>query len=470
MRISYEIFNFLFPEMSLLQGSLDQDLFFSIDSRTVKEDEIFIPFKGQRSDGHSFVESALHRCRGVFVSFSYKNTYEVVIKNKFSDKLIIMVEDPEKVLIELARWWRSQVTCPVVGITGSVGKTSTKLFLENILKYAHKKAFVAQGNQNTVLGISLNIARMDLNIECAIFELGISKPGEMGELVEFVRPTIAVITAIGHSHLEGLGTIADVAHEKKKIFSLFNETNIGIVNGDTLLLGQSSYSHPVVKFGCKKYNQIQARTVAIKDGKLSFVLKLYHNRYPLTFDTTHESYVNIVLAAVTLAYYLGIDEKIIIEAVQQPIERYRRFEKKPLKYPNSFMIDDAYNASPESTRGALLAFDKIPWQGKKIVVLGDMLDLGYKSLFYHRNIGRLFFKLLTIDQLILVGNQVHCIGDVVPKIIPIKKCSTLQEAREMVDLLLTDNTLVLFKASFGMNFIELINYYSTTYKALTLEK
>lgn len=470
MRISYEILYSFFPEVRILQGSLEQDLFFSLDSRTIKEDEIFIPFKGQKIDGHFFVEDVLHKCKGAFVAFSYKDTYEERIKNAFSDKLIVMVESPEKVLIELARWWRSYVTCPVVGITGSIGKTSTKLFLEAILKYAHKKAFVGQGNQNTVLGISLDIARMALDSECAIFELGISKPGEMKELVEFVRPTIGIITTIGHSHLEGLGTITDVAVEKKKIFSLFNETNIGIINGDSLLLAQQSYIHPVIKFGRKKHNQIQARGVIIENGKLSFVLKLYHNKYPVTFDTTHESYVYIVLAAVAAAYHLGVDEKTIIQAVQQPIKRYRRFEKKPLKYANSFMIDDAYNASPESTRAALIAFDKIPWEGKKVVVLGDMLALGDKSILYHKKIGRLFFKLLSIDQLILVGNRVHCMGAVVPKTLSVRTCSTLQEARKIVDALLTDNMLVLFKASLGMNFVELINYYSTPYKAQTLEK
>jgi UDP-N-acetylmuramoyl-tripeptide--D-alanyl-D-alanine ligase len=290
----------------------------------------------------------------------------------------------------------------------------------------------------------------------------------MKELVAFVQPTMAVITSVGHSHLEGIGNLQDVANEKKKIFSLFNESNIGIINGDSLLLTQSGYIHPVIRFGKRKYNQIQARAITIVEGRLHFTLKIYHNSYKVSFDTTHESYVYLVLAAVAIAYHLEIDEKIIVEAIQQPVKRYRRFEKKPLNYTNSFLIDDAYNASPESMTSALLAFDKIPWKGKKIAVLGDMRELGPKSLTYHKKVGRLFFKLLSIDQLILVGNQVHCMSKVVPKTLSVITCVTLPEAQIILDKLLTDDVLVLFKASLGMNFIELVNHYSTPYKAITL--
>lgn len=468
MRISYETLLSLFPEARILQGSLDQELYFSLDSRTIKSDEIFIPFKGLQVDGHSFVKDALVVGKGAFISYEHKDIYDTSIKKEFLDKLIIMVHDPVEVLIGVAAWWRSHFTIPVIGITGSVGKTSTKLLVEAILKGAGMNAYVGQGNQNTVLGIALNIARLTPEHACAVFELGISKTGEMKELVEFVQPTIGVITAIGHSHLEGLGTVQDVATEKKKIFSFFNETNIGIINGDSPLLSPQGYNHPVVRFGKKKHNQVQARSVSIADGKLSFVLKIYQNKYKVSFDTTHESYVYLVLAAVSVAYNLGIDERKIVEIIQQPLQRYRRFEKKPLPYINSYIIDDAYNASPESTRAALIAFDRIPWEGKKIVVFGDMKELGEKSLIYHRKIARLFFKLLSIDQLILVGNQVQCMSKVLPKSLSVASCTTLDEAQKILDPLLQDNMLVLFKASFGMNFIQLVNHYSTPYKQVML--
>lgn len=188
----------------------------------------------------------------------------------------------------------------------------------------------------------------------------------------------------------------------------------------------------------------------------------------MVLDTTHESYIYIILAAATAAYHLGIDEKTIIEAICQPVTRNRRFEKKALSYDNSFMIDDAYNASPESTSAGLKAFDKIPWSGKKIVVLGDMLALGDKSMFYHKQIGKLFFKLLSIDHLILVGNRVHCMTSVLPKTLVVQTCATLQEAKELVNGILQENTFVLFKASLGMNFVELVNYYSMPHNIQTL--
>lgn len=468
MRISYDDFYSLFPEGRVLQGSLEQELFFSVDSRTIGAHEIFIPFKGSKVDGHDFVVSAFEKCRGVFIASGYEDLYKHLLKDQFHSKLVVLVDDPEQALIKLASWWRSFFTFPVVGITGSVGKTSTKLIIESILKYAHKNAFVAQGNQNTAIGVALNIVRLSFQHECAIFELGIGKTGEMEKIVKIVQPTIAIITAIGHSHLEGLGTLHDVSYEKRKIFSLFDQTNIGIINGDSLFLNSHSYHHPVVRFGKRKSNHIQARAVVIKEGKLSFTLKIYHNKYEVTFDTTHESYIYLVLGAVAVAYQLGIDQETIMKAVQQPIYRYRRFEKKPLKYLNSYLIDDAYNASPESTKAALIAFDHIPWQGQKIVVLGDMKELGENSILYHKKIGRLFFKLLSIDHLILVGNHVHCINKIVPKNLFVTTCNTVQEAQNIVDQLLGDNMLVLFKASLGMNFIELVNYYSVPYKAHTL--
>ena len=173
--------------------------------------------------------------------------------------------------------WRllgvTSFTGPVVAITGSIGKTSTKEILAAIMKHHGKECLASTANQNTKFGVALNIMRIRKHHAGAILEAGINARGEMAEIAKLLKPTCAVITGVGHNHLEGLGSIGDIAAEKRAIFKYFSEENIGIINGDQSLLACVGYHHPVVKFGFKTTNQIQARKVQAQSEQLILYLK-----------------------------------------------------------------------------------------------------------------------------------------------------------------------------------------------------
>ena len=276
--------------------------------------------------------------------------------NALKKLCIILVPDPHQALLKLAAAWREQFTYPVIGITGSIGKTSTKEMLANILKLNGNTFIASHGNQNTAIGISLNILRMRPEHQMAIFEMGVSRRGEMGKMASIVRPTTAIITAIGHSHMEGLGSLVDIANEKREIFKYFKENNIGIINGDQPILANISYNHPIVKFGCKTTNQVQARKIQSNNLHTHFMLKLYKERYKIMLDSNHAGRVINALASSAAAYLLGVPHDIIVKGIQISLTITGRFEQTQLKSAKGILINDCYNASPESIESCSFSF------------------------------------------------------------------------------------------------------------------
>ena len=355
---------------------------------------------------------------------------------------------------------------PIIGITGSVGKTSTKEYAASIIRSSGKQCFSSQGNQNTLLGIALNILKMTEQDAVGIFEVGIGARSEMVNLVDLLRPTTALITAIGHSHMEGLGSLHDIALEKRKIFSFFTDSNIGIINGDQAVLSQVGYAHPVIRFGQKTTNQIQARKVKISAGSISFVLKIYNNKYQVVLPHTHQGMITNVLASVAIAYQVGIDELSILGAIKHLPVYPQRFEICSLKDHKGIMIDDCYNASPESVKAALLAFEHMDGVGKKIAVLGDMLELGEDSHFWHRQVGRFLKKSRSVKHLILVGSNIQVVKETAPYGITIETAESWQDAIERLNSLLENNNAVLVKGSRGMQLQHLVSAFAFKEKTL----
>src|SRR4030095_3745642 len=393
------------PDMSIAFGHFPDNATFSIDSRDIKPGDIFVALAGHDHDGHEFVEQALKNgASGAIIAESKKNILDS-IKN-LETKLILLVKDPLEAFVQLAACWRLQFKYPVIAITGSVGKTSTKEFLSQIMTHAGKKYLVSYGNQNTKIGLALNMLRMKKDHELAIFEIGISRRGEMSELAHLLRPTSAVITNIGHQHMDGLGSLHDIALEKRDVFKYFTEDSIGIINGDQSILAHVSYQHPVIKFGSKTINQIQARKMRVSGSHINFVLKIYKNKYSIVLDNPHVGAVFNVLTATAAAHWLGISDEIIIAAIQKTCVVEGRFEERVINGARGILINDCYNANPESMKAALLAFQQIETTSPKIAILGDMLGLGVNSPFWHRQVGRFLRKVPSLSKVILVGNLV----------------------------------------------------------------
>jgi UDP-N-acetylmuramoyl-tripeptide--D-alanyl-D-alanine ligase len=354
---------------------------------------------------------------------------------------------------------RKQFSYPVVGVTGSVGKTTTKEMLRSIFKNAKIPACLSHKNQNTLVGLALNMLRMRRDHKIAIFEVGISQKGEMVKKVDLLRPTIGVITTIAHAHMEGLGSITGIAKEKQKLFSFFRPDNIGIILGDQKLLSDLSCPHPVIRFGTRTQNHVQARKITIDpdNSRITFFLKLFQKKKKLILKTNHKGNVYNALAAATVAHLAGLHFSQIVAGLESFKGFEERFEKLSLKSNRGVLISDCYNASPESMRAAIMAVHEMNNSGRKIAVLGDMLELGEKELFWHRQVGRVLGKALSVDHVILVGERAKSIGKTAPLTTKIDSVDNWQQATEKLEnLLVESDSLVLVKASHAMKLDRLV--------------
>lgn len=440
------------PNAEVLGDGAIASVSLSVDSRTMQPGDFFIALRGNHVDGHQFVEAVLEKgAAGCMIERSSVNVIKKLSDAQLANKLIVIVQDTLFSLGELAKAWRSQFAYPVVGITGSVGKTSTRQMLCGILDEAGIAHTATVGNKNSLIGVPLSIFSMRPTHKMAVFELGISKRGEMKRLVEIAQPTLACVTAVGHSHLEGLGSINDIAFEKRDIFSRFSEQNIGIVNGDQALLGGVGYVHPVVKFGAKTTNQVQARKIRMGNDYTDFVLKLYSKKYNVRLPIAHEGMVYNALAAATCACLLGVADATIVNGLMRPMTVAGRFQQLPIVHGKGAVINDCYNANPESMKAAIAGLENIKTKAHKIAVIGDMLELGVDAEVWHRQIGRFLRKAQSIKEVVLIGSYVVHAQELVPMGMSVMRFETVEQATLYVmQRVAVEESIVLVKGSRGM--------------------
>ena len=444
------------PGVTIISQAFPEDARFSVDSRSLQSGDIFVALQGERTDGHDHLAEALKAgAAGLIIDVRKRDLLKQLDERDLKKKLVIAVESPLDALYAMARARRAQYSNPIVAVTGSMGKTSTKELLASIMKLDGKNCLASHANQNTKLGVALNLLRLRDDHACAVLEVGINARGEMAEIAELLRPNFAIITGVGHCHLEGLGTIGDIAAEKRAIFKYFSGDNIGIVNGDQSLLANVGYAHPIVKFGFKTTNQVQARKVRTHADHMSFVFKIYREKFILNIPQTHNGILFNTLAASSAAYLLGVSTKTIVEAISHPVMVPGRFERRELLNKQGVLIHDAYNANPESMKAALATFSRLPTDARKIVVLGDMLELGMHSPFWHRQLGRVLRKMSSSHHIILVGSQVQWTKKALPVGAAVDTVATWQEAIPLLERQLKQESLVLVKGSHGTGLYQL---------------
>ncbi|MEX0671915.1 MAG: UDP-N-acetylmuramoyl-tripeptide--D-alanyl-D-alanine ligase [Candidatus Babeliales bacterium] len=441
----------------VLYGAAPLNATFSIDTRTLVPGDIFVALEGENFDGHSFIAQALKKgASGVILASDKKDYLTGIDASLLHESYIVAVSDPSEALFALASAWRAQFEYPVVGITGSVGKTSTRELISHIL---HKNAInhlATHNNENSALGVALTLLRMRNEHKVALIEMGVSKRGEMKHLAQLVRPTIGVITAIGHSHMEGLGSVHDIAAEKRDIFAYFKESNIGVINGDQAVLASVAYRHPVIKVGEKTSNQIQARKIQLHDGKSSFVLKIYDKKFSVSLATSHHGPIMNALAATAVTHLLKVPWEVIAQAIGQQQVVAGRFEAVKLKAGKGVIINDCYNANPESMKAALIALQNMDTSAAKIAVLGDMLELGSNGPFWHRQLGRFLRKVPSLRHVVLVGTMVEWTKKTIPLGLEVESVATWQEAVALLEKQLHTEAVVLVKGSRNIGLTNLV--------------
>lgn len=461
MRFDQHFVKGVLPEAAIPYATQVENCAFSVDTRSLQAGDVFVALGGAHVDGHEYLAQALQKkAGGLLIAINKKDQLAALDQKVLKNVFVILVADPLQAFIALACAWRNQFSYPVVGITGSVGKTSTKETLNTILTGNGMQVIASQGTQNTKVGIAMNIFKMRAHHQVAIFELGISKRGEMAELAKIARPTTAIITNIGHAHMEGLGSLSDIALEKRDIFKYFTQDSIGVINGDQALLANVGYQHPVVKFGSRTVNQVQARKIHASGTSISFILKLYKEKFTVTLAHPHEGAVMNSLAAASVAYLLQVPSAKIIAGIQQPVKVSGRFEQKSLTSKKGTIIHDCYNANPESMKAALLAFQKIETKAQKIAILGDMLELGVNSPFWHRQLGRFLRKVPSLQHLILVGDMVKWTHKTAPVTITVDIVPSWKEAIQKLESKLEHESMVLVKGSRGIALENLVQKFT----------
>lgn len=345
------------------------------DSRSVKPGNLFFALKGEKYDGNLFAAKALE-----------SGALAAVVDNPevVSGASFILVEDTLKALQDLARWYRRQLSCPVIGITGSNGKTTTKELIANVLNTQFTTEFT-RGNLNNHIGVPLTLLHIPQSAEMAVIEMGANHRGEIDFLSRLAEPTHGIITNIGKAHLEGFGGFEGVVQTKTELYRFLKENSgHAFVNGSDELLMQHSkglnktlYNHPEAAVGGELLND---------EGFLKIGLRIENHYYEVQTQLVGAYNLPNLLAAAAIGNYWGVDDEKILRA----LESYKPTNNRSqwLETPKNKVIMDAYNANPSSMQAALLNFMKQPHR-PKAVILGEMLELGEDSPREHAEIARL---------------------------------------------------------------------------------
>lgn len=417
----------------------------STDSRTIGVGDLFVPLIGPNFDGHDFIKQAFEK--GADISLCNEN--KKIKVNELLGENIIFVENTQSALLKLSTYYRQLFNIPFVAITGSVGKTTTKDMIAEILK-TRFKVLKTPGNLNNEIGLPHTVFGLDDSYEVAVVELGMSGLGEISRLVNVVKPQVAVITNVSISHIEKLGSKQNIAKAKLEILEPLTEKDLAVLNGDSPELWETRRDiiSRTVFFG---KNQGDVRAKNIKSyGEKGFEFDIYGRYGELTFKVPLPGLHNVTnaLAAITVGFELGLTKDEIKQGLLNLESPEMRLEFKK-SYFGSDIIDDTYNASPDSMKAALNLLDQIGQGKKRAVILGDMLELGDLSNKAHRDIGR--YAAERADVLIAIGSFAQSYkngaldGNMNPR--GIHTFSNVQEAAKEVEKLIKSCNIILIKAS-----------------------
>ena len=418
------------------------------DSRAVGEGSLFVPIKGERVDAHRFIEDCLKK------GASAALTEHDIPENTYG-KVCIKVDNTLDALQRLAAWYRSQFSLKLVGVTGSVGKTSTKEMIAAALS-GGLDVMKTQGNKNSQIGMPCTMFDIKEENEAAVIEMGMSEFGEMDRLCDIAKPDIAVMTNIGKAHIENLKTQENIMSEKFKITKHFGKDSILFLNGDDRLLKtlHNKQKFKTVTFGFSADCSYRAENIRTEGFNTVFTLCRDGKTKEITIPALGEHSVRNALAAIGAGEALGLD----IEKIQSGLMTYKNapMRQQIYKLKGITLIDDSYNASPEATIVSLDVLKSISG-GKSIAVLADMLELGEQAESEHYAVGKALAE-KGIDGLVAVGSlsENTARGAADSGCINVFTAKTNDEAYEKLKKLISDGCTVLVKGSRGMHTEEVV--------------
>lgn len=365
---------------------------FSADSRAVKNGTMFVPIKGEKTDAHDFIPAVFEE--GAAATFTEQ---EIPAR----EQPVVLVKDSRLALQKTAAMYRGRFDIPVIGVTGSAGKTTAKEMIALALQ-PKLKVLKTAGNQNSQVGVPLTVCGLRKEHQAAVVEMGVSMPGEMARIAAVVKPGFAVITNIGVSHIEYLKTQENIMAEKLHIADYITGEGVLFVSGDDPLLDslRGSYKGNLVTFGVGRGCDVQASDINQAANGTFFTCRFRGEQKQVFVPAAGVHNVRNALASIAVARTLGVGMEDAIRAIAAYKPPAMRQEM--LKIGGVTVIDDSYNASPDSVRGALDILTAEKSGGRKIAVLADMLELGDYSYIGHYEVGK-YAAEHGVDLLLAVG-------------------------------------------------------------------
>ncbi|NBI29419.1 UDP-N-acetylmuramoyl-tripeptide--D-alanyl-D-alanine ligase [Chengkuizengella marina] len=427
----------------------------STDSRNIKQGSLFIPIVGDHFDGHLFVEEAFRKgATAALWQEDHGSPPENIP--------IIIVEDTLLALQQLAKQYKKQVDVRVIAITGSNGKTTTKDMIASILSTTYK-VHKTDGNYNNQIGLPLTLLQMKEDTQFAVLEMGMSGREEIDLLSKLAEPEIAIITNIGEAHLLQLGSREEIARAKLEIINGLKQEGLFIYPGDEPLLKNISelgYHLPPstkqIRFGKKKSNEIYPTFIEMEQEGVYFGI---NNSQPKDYYIPLIGKHNVMnaTAAIAVSQYLDIKKEDIINGLSQLQISSMRTQK--LRSNSGFvLINDAYNSSPNALKAAIDMLEELRGYEHKIIVLGDMLELGENEKEMHRDIGRRLDP-QRIDYVFTYGNLAKEAAIEALNHYSIDHVKSFEDKEKLLKEILTvvtENDVILIKGSRGMKLEDVV--------------
>ena len=417
----------------------------STDTRKIEKGSLFVAVKGENFDGHNFCETAVNSgAVGVFVE-----------QDVDCDTSKVIVDNTRLAQLRLAGYYRRKYNIPTVGVTGSVGKTSTKEMIYAVLSSSFK-TLKTEGNFNNDIGVPRMVFQLDESYEAAVFEMGMSDLGEISVLSKAIQPTISVISNVGVSHIENLKTRENILKAKLEVLDGMDKNAPLVINIDNDMLQKAELSdRKVITFAVENLQaQYRAENIHQKDEKTFFEIVCKEGRFPVEIPTVGIHNVYNALSAFIVGINVGIEKDKCADSLKNYVPSGMR--QKIRKEKGIIFVEDCYNASPDSQKASVNALMDINAQ-RHIVVLGDMLELGTISKQSHYSIGE-YVSEKNVDMLFTYGEEAEYIAEGA-KDKGMKQVYSFKDKEELSETLLITLKIgdaISFKASRGMKLEEVI--------------
>lgn len=358
------------------------------DSRDVKPEDLYIALSGRRTDGHNFVPAVeLEGCSAALVSD---------VQNECKTIQQIKVDDPLITIGQTAKLWRENVNIPVFGITGTNGKTSTKELIKHVLS-ENMNVHATEGNYNTSIGVPLTMLTMTSSHEISILELGANQKGDIRYLCEITKPNHGLITNIAPAHLEGFGSVEEIAKEKGELFLALNN-GFSFVNNADEKVNALPCSGKKISYGLTPTCDFPSDIISEGDGSLTLII----DSEEISTDSRNLTFLKNVIAAAAVSITLGVEWDVFRDQILSFDPPKGRCQVK--QFNSVTVIDDTYNANLESTIAALDYLMAFGGNGRKVFIFGDMFELGQDTESHHRKIGEKC-KQTNLDAVYLLGEK-----------------------------------------------------------------